>query len=321
MMYEMRIGERPRSLSWYFYSPSSHFIMPPRGVIVGIVAFWTFMTGWLFFRELWPRFQSGQPPPFRIDLADEAQNEIPVRWSIFKDEERPRGYIRNWVNFRDQDDTFELVGEFKLWKTTKTEGQPDFIVKSRYRVTREGELREFLSTIALRVPDGLRKGAGQEKFESDAHIELLRLTGEVRDNVCYAHIKVTPEIKEWVPLVSMFEREMEPVPMPKRASMLNTLAPVNKLAKVKKGQRWRIPVVDPLTIFWKQSPRMQYLDAQVLDETVWLKWGAKKDPVPCLVIEYQGDDISGHTWIQEEDGLVVRQEITQHGDKLELRRD
>src|SRR5713226_4198757 len=127
--------------------------MPPRGVIVGIVAFWTIMTGWLFIRELWPRFQTGQPPPFRIDLADEAQNEIPVRWSTFKGEEKPRGYIRNWVNFRDQDDTFELVGEFKLWTKTDTSGQPDFIVKSKYRVTREGELREFLSTIALKVPD------------------------------------------------------------------------------------------------------------------------------------------------------------------------
>lgn len=277
------------------------------------------MTGWLFVRELWPRFQVGQPPPFRIDLADEAQNEIPVRWSIFKDEERPRGYIRNWVNFRDQDDTFELVGEFKLWNDPDIKGQPDFLVKSKYRVTREGELREFLSTIALKIPNGLGKNSSQEEFEN--HIELLRLSGDVRDNVCFPHIKVAPEIKKWVPLVSMLEREMEPVTMPKRASILNTLAPVNKLAKVKKGQRWRIPMVDPLSIFWKQSTRIQYLDAQVLDKTEWLKWGTKKDYVPCLVIEYQGDDISGHTWIQEVDGLVVRQEITQHGDKLELRRD
>jgi hypothetical protein len=39
------------------------------------------------------------------------------------------------------------------------------------------------------------------------------------------------------------------------------------------------------------------------------------------VIEYQGDDISGYTWVQEEDGLVVGQEITQHGEKLRLWRD
>src|SRR5437879_4167388 len=112
--------------------------MPPRTFIVGIVAFWTFMTGWLFVRELWPRLQTGQPPPYRIDLADEAQNNIPVRWSIFKDSENPRGYIRTWVNLGDRDDTFVLADEFKLWTVKKeTEGQPDFIVKSTYRVTRE----------------------------------------------------------------------------------------------------------------------------------------------------------------------------------------
>jgi len=308
--------------------------MPPRGVIIGILAFWACMTGWLFFRELWPRLQTGQPPPYRIDLADEAQNNIPVRWSIFKDSEDPRGYIRTWVNFRDRDKDpnhkvskegeweFELADEFKLWTVKKeTEGQPDFIVKSTYRVTREGELREFDSIIALKVPSGMKISPGPEESENARHVEILHLTGEVHDNVCSAHIKVPPDVKKWVPLAALLEREMEPVAMPKRASILNTLAPVNKLAKVRKGQHWRIPMFDPLTIFWNKSPRMQYLDAQVLEKTVWVKWGTRKDPAPCLIIEYQGDDISGHTWIQEEDGLVVRQEITQHGDKLELRRD
>jgi hypothetical protein len=291
--------------------------MPPRGVIVGIITFWMGMTGWLFFRELWPQLQPGQPPPFRIDLADEAQNNIPIRWSIMKDEEN-RGYIRTWVNFRDQDDTFELVGEFKLWMTSNTEGQPDFIVLSKYRVTREGELRDFESSIKVKLPTGL---ARPQEGENTFHVEVLRVSGEVRDHFCYPRMKVASEVKKWVPLASIFERELEPVAMPKRASILNTLAPVNKLARVRKGQHWSIPMIDPLAMFWNQTPRMQYLDAHVRNDIDWIQWGTKKDPVPCLVIEYQGDDISGHTWIQEEDGLVVRQEISQHGDKLELRRD
>jgi hypothetical protein len=291
--------------------------MPPRGVIVGILAFWTFMTGWLFMRELWPRIQPGQPPPFGIDLADEAQNSIPIRWSIFRDdEENPCGYIRTWVNFRDQDETFELVGEFKLWKTSVTTGQPDFVVRSKYRVTREGELRDFESAIELNLKVNTPNGE-----EISFRVELLQVTGEVRDHFCYPHIKVSDEVKKWVPLLSFLERDLDPVPMPKRASLLNTLAPVNKLAKVRKGQHWRIPMVDPLSMFWNRSPRMKYLDAEVLDDTVRLQWGTKKEPVSCLIIEYQGDDITGQTWIQEEDGLVIRQEITQHGTKLELRRD
>ncbi len=298
--------------------------MPPRGIIAGIVIFWIGMSGWLFFREFWPQLQPGQPPPFRIDLADEAQNNIPIRWSIFKDEEN-RGYIRSWVTFREQDDTFELVGEFKLWKKNPIEGQPDFVVISRYRVTREGELREFESAIdmnlKMKAPNSPLIPSTREDSETALKVELLHLTGEVRDHYCYPRLKVASEVKKWVPLASLFEREMEPVAMPNRASILNTLAPVNKLARVRKGQRWRVPMVDPLAMFWNQSPRMEYLDALVLNDIQWIQWGNKKEPAPCLVIEYRGDDISGHTWIQEEDGMVVRQEIIQHGDKLELKRD
>src|SRR5260370_40827114 len=76
--------------------------MPPRWLTLSIFALWIFMTGWLFVRDYWPQLQPGQPPPFRIDLADEAQNNIPVRWSIFKDG-KGRGYARTWVNFGSRD--------------------------------------------------------------------------------------------------------------------------------------------------------------------------------------------------------------------------
>src|SRR4029077_4679316 len=84
------------------------------------------------------------------------------RWSIFKDKEiEPRGYARTAINFRHQEKhrshqvrpadewEFELWGEFKLWKTTNTMNQPDYIVRNQYRVTREGELREFHSKVSF----------------------------------------------------------------------------------------------------------------------------------------------------------------------------
>jgi hypothetical protein len=310
--------------------------MPPRWLTLGIIVLWIGMTSWLFVREYWPQLQPGQPPPIRIDLADEAQNNIPVRWTIFRENE-DRGYARTWVNFRDQDDDvkrrthtageweFELGGEFKLWKTSDRYGQPDFLVRNKYRVTREGELREFQSVVSInikiKIPKPRDDKDSSQEDEVSHQIEVLALSGEVRDNFCYPHIAVSPEVKEWAPIAAVFERQMEPVAMPKRATLLNPLEPVNKLAKVRKGQHWRIPLIDPLTALWQKSPRVNYLNARVLPETQWHKWGANKAPVPCLVIEYEGDDISGYTWVQEEDGLVVGQEITQHGDKLRLWRD
>jgi hypothetical protein len=308
--------------------------MPPRWMSLGVVFLWLGMTGWLFVREFWPHLQPGQPPPFRIDLADEAQNNIPVRWSIFKENER-RGYARTWVNFRERSkqenrDTdkkdeweFELGGEFKLWYSKETRGQADFVVRSQYRVTREGELREFQSKVSinLKTPVPRRPENFDEDNEQAREVELFTLSGEVRDGLCYPHLILAPDVKKYAPFVAFMERDQKPVPMPQRASILNPLEPVNKLAKVRKGQRWRVPMVDPLTFFGQRSPRVEYLNAEVSRETLWLKWGNRKDPVPCLEIRYEGDDISGFTWIQQDDGLVVGQEITQHGDTLRLMRD
>ncbi len=316
--------------------------MPPRWLTLGIIVLWIGMTGWLFVREYWPQLQPGQPPPIRIELADEAQSNIPIRWSIFKNNE-DRGYARTAINFRDQDRSekrpvrtaneweFELWGEFKLWNLEGRYGQPDYIVKNQYRVNREGELREFRSKVSINslIADRLMRRSGSaDNNEQSQEIDVLEMSGEVRDGFCYARVKVSEEVNKWVdllpllkPFTALLERKIEPVAMPKRATLLNPLEPVHKLAKVRKGQHWRIPMVDPMSVFWERSPRLQYLNAEVLEETEWIKWGTHKDPVPCLVIKYQGDDVSGYTWVQEEDGLVVGQEITQHGDTLRLMRD
>jgi hypothetical protein len=146
-------------------------------------------------------------------------------------------------------------------------------------------------------------------------VEALRLSGEVRDQQFYPHVSIN------VPLILKMERDLEPVPMARRASLMNPLQPVNRLANLRKGQHWRIPIVDPLTSAWQRSAKIQFLNAQVLPETQPLKWGTNKNEVPCLVIEYEGEEITGHTWVQESDGLVVLQEIQQHGETMKLLRD
>ncbi len=278
--------------------------MPSRSLILAIIVFWVGMTAWLTYREVWPWLGPEQPPPFTIDLADEAQNNMPVRWSVFLNGEN-RGYSRTWVYFRERDDTFELHGEFKLWNGTVKEGQPDFMIRSMYRVTREGELRDLRASVNFNVK--LLNVLVDE-------LEVLRFSGEVRDQQFYPHVIIN------VPLIMKVERDLEPVPMARRPSLMNPLQPVNRLANLRKGQHWRIPIVDPLTSTWQRSAKIQSLNAEVLPETRPLKWGTNKE-VPCLIIEYEGEEISGHTWVQESDGLVVCQEVQQHGETMKLLRD
>ena len=61
------------------------------------------------------------------------------------------------------------------------------------------------------------------------------------------------------------------------------------------------------------------LQAEVLPETKLLRW--KDREVPCLVIEYRGDDSTARTWVREDDGLVLRQEFSFWGDQIVMERD
>ncbi len=50
-----------------------------------------------------------------------------------------------------------------------------------------------------------------------------------------------------------------------------------------------------------------------------LIWNGK--PVKCLVIDYQGDDVSAATWVQADDGEVLRQESQRGAERVALQRE
>src|SRR5207244_5737439 len=127
---------------------------------------------------------------------------------------------RTWVNFRSRDGDphrrdddphqrifkageweFELGGEFKLWTDNKKNryGQPDFLVRNKYRVTREGELREFQSTVSYNLKTNIPGAIGrdpdspEEDSENSEEIQLIEISGEVHDGFCYPRIVVSPD--------------------------------------------------------------------------------------------------------------------------------
>ena len=92
---------------------------------------------------------------------------------------------------------------------------------------------------------------------------------------------------------------------------------------VREGQRWRIPCLDPLdalnAVLPGNGPDMHYLDAEVLPGTHDLDW--RGQTVPCLIIQYRGDEREGRTWLRADDGLVLRQEMKHRGDHWVMQRD
>jgi hypothetical protein len=123
------------------------------------------------------------------------------------------------------------------------------------------------------------------------------------------------------------------VPVSDRGSVLNPLHPVSKIAGLKRGQHWRIPLVDPLSdslkamaradpalqTLVKQDSGLRTLQAEVLSETQTMAWGDGQET--CLVIEYRDGDMSAQTWVREGDGTVLRQVATLWGEKLLMERD
>src|SRR5262249_17825290 len=136
-----------------------------------------------------------------------------------------KGRADTWVKYHEDDDTFEVGGELKVWPGERKTGAPAWWIESQYRVTREGELRQVTAKVAL-------------------HLEGVEITADLHGRA--ENKRLTPHLRIAAPGFQ-FEPSLPPVEVPPRGSVLNPSQPVNKLRGLRPGQRWRIPVVDPLT--------------------------------------------------------------------------
>jgi hypothetical protein len=289
--------------------------MPSKSFIVLIVAFWAATSAWLFHRDIWPQLRSEQPPPFGIDLADEArQHATATRWTVLRSQSRI-GIVETWVKYRALDNTFEFyskterldivgLGSVRLRATD---------LQSMYRVSQEGVFRELFLHGKVRL----------EPFHLEADLHLY---GQAKDGWFTPHGSV--EV-----LGKATKLELEPVPVSPRASVITPLHPLNRIRGLRRGQHWRVPLVDPLAdslngmiqkdpalqVLFKRTPGIPTLRAEVLPRTEQIEYWGKF--YGCLIIEYRGDNVTAHTWVRESDGLVLKQDATLFGDHLTLERN
>jgi hypothetical protein len=299
--------------------------MPARHTVFFILAFWAATTGWLYYRDIRPYVTPGNPPPFTISLADEAEafrfhtndeskRKEGLEWSIYQDDDI-KGYAVTWVKYYKNDDSFELHGQYKFWSKGRfSASDPDQLIKSSYRVTREGELRAVNAKIEVKVPL-VQAVYGQ-------------LTGTVENGRMTPHIVI-----EAPPPFGPVKRDLQPIEIKSRGSVLNPLQPLNRLPGLRRGQHWRMPMVDPLDDVIRglttkvpglgdvQTPKTPYLEAEVLRDTISLSRNDGAQQVECLVVEYHGDDMSARTLVGVDDSLVYQQEVTHQGQTLKMVRE
>jgi hypothetical protein len=290
--------------------------MPSRWFCVVIIGFWLAANGWLVWREVLPALETGQPPPFTIDFLDEVEMDRPVdtAWQVRHNGREEYSCVTK-VTPHKETDTFELssrvrINRVKVPQPEKPRGiLGDLLIleqlDSSYHVTRDGVLRETTADVVVTIDLPFLNWADNRLH---AHIR-----GVVQDGLLHVHVQGS--------LPGQAQSggfALDPVPVPRRGSILTPLHPVNRIRGLRPGQKWRQPLVNPLAGAVGRG-RHRMLDAHVLPEPQILRWRGRD--VPCLVIEYQDDDCHAFTWVVQTTGLVLRQDMTAEGDRLELDRE
>jgi hypothetical protein len=273
--------------------------MPPRWVSVVIVIGWIAAAAWLFRIEMWWRLQPGSPPPYTIDLIDEAQTDKPpIRWIVKQGDEEvltARTTVEHRV--RENDFTLRAVYEPRGTRQGQLKGVPLRIqhMDSSYRVTPEGRL------LGLDVDIDSEVVLGKVPFQP-------HIWGEVRDGT-------------FTPILDLNRAGKKPISLPavavsSQGSVVMPLHPVNRINGLRPGQSWRVPLFDPigdsLGALMGNDNSTRFLRAKVRPEAETHEWN--HHPTRCLVIDYeeesvhQEDRITAKTWVSEADGRVLRQE-------------
>lgn len=293
--------------------------MPSRPVAVLIVAFWLASTGWLLYREWWPWLRADSPPPFTVELADEAAPQL-AHWSIWRGDQRIGAANTRMVI--QKDDTFELTSTIEnlTLSILNIEAKASRMVTVQ-RVNRKGELLAFSSNMRMSM----------NAFGLSPEMKT-KIEGTVRDGKLHAQTSLEIDGAQFL------DQPIDPIPL-QSGSLLNPLQPVARL-HARPGQHWKITHVDPFMEAFKASLRKMDQErklggiitrlvdkisgptvvlAEVLDETKTLTYQDK--PTECYVIEYKSKDFNGRTWVRVSDGNVLLQEVSGNGENVSLRRE
>jgi hypothetical protein len=307
--------------------------------------FWVTTMGWLFWRDLWPSWRPGEPPPFQIDDVEEVHrrnaNPSKTAWTVFRQvgENQPQPVFRagTWVDYEKKADAYTLNAEF----TTSTLKSPDSqklrvvnhlqieSMTSDYRVDPGGRLLSLKAKVngVLYLEDRgkdlfswatrlLRRNPAKG-HKDDFPVELS-IWGEVRGDQFFGHCQASSD--EY--LEKPIHLDLPATTVSYSGSVLMPLHPVNHIPGLRPGQSWHQPLVDPLRDALPGfSNGVRSLNARVLPQSQ--KLTSDDAEIECLVIEYTNDenDTVGRTWVEQSDNRVLQQEAIAENDRWIMKRD
>jgi hypothetical protein len=295
--------------------------MPPRWLSLAIILFWLVVTSFLVWHDLLPQWLPGQPPPYTIELVEEARNDRPaILWAVLEDGvkvARARTRITHPSRSRD---VFELRADITPDKRDTPFSVNGILVnelKSTYRVNSAGDLLGLSVHIDGKIDLSqplfaylLRLlGGAVGKVETGL---VLNIEGTVENGWMTPHLQGK---LHGLPLASKkLARDLPTVEVPRGGAVLLPLHPVNRLRGLKPGQTWQMRILDPLgdSLSAYRLPGdeqdARILRARVRPKEEYYTHGRFRE-VPCLVIDYEGE-MQATTWVARDNGLVMAQEAT-----------
>jgi hypothetical protein len=287
--------------------------MPPRSITLAILVFWVGMTAWLLQREIWPRIAPGSPPAFEVALLDGSRTaETRTPWRMVRRPITPatqndnRGAITQvmtWVT-AGPDDTLILHAAPEARRFPFEPGLRVFapaVIASSYRVTREGRMLGF--TVEVQLPAALPIALGAQKGTFE---------GEVRDRICTIRWESGSQ--------SSRNRGSEQVAVSPNGVVLLPLHPLYRMGGLSPGRTWSVWLLDPVASTSPgASPQLTPVNASVLPDLQPLQ-SASGRVKECRVIEYEGKDISGQTWVDPE-GPVLKVVFRLGNEEWEINRE
>lgn len=290
--------------------------MPSRISVLGIILVWLVMTGYSLWRDWEPYVRGQGPPVVAIDLADEAAQAIPARWTIWRGDQ-PIGRLSTHMSYREADDTFAFEHLYRQLQLSTAGVQVEVPqLDLHQRLTRSGDLVEQ-----------------QWRGHLEVQVWGLRLKVSVHLVGSVVNGQLEPVVS-WVSPWGSGTRHLPPTPVA-RGQPLNPLLPVNRLASLRPGRRWQVHEDNPLQTAlqeWLRSAAAEYglslppadtaapLIGEVLSEPRTLFWDHRE--VLCWVIEYRREEtLAARTWVRCQDGKVLLQEAFGQGEHLRLVRE
>jgi hypothetical protein len=296
--------------------------MPTRPFITVIVLGWLASIGWVAYDRWLPWLRPSEQPVFALDLADEVapQNAI---WTLYRKDQKIGGAETRMAPLKDG--TFEMVHrlrEVELKVSLMTVKISNFATTKI--VNRDGELLK-LDTVA--------------KMEFKALGTVFKVDAKLKGTVVGNDLLATCDFDSDL---GKSTEKLDPIPLSTKRAQ-SPLQPLHRFPELRPGQTWRESNVDPVSEAMNtaiervvnrkiseqfggklpfklpsaKTPRELLAEVQAEPETIT----HRDKSYVCHVIVYKAEGFLVRTWVQIEDGKVMRQEASLMDDRLTLQRE